>query len=88
MQQQNQSTCDPGRFKHALPLSSTGDLQGESPCSSKIGQPQGVYHSPSSTGVLGMDLGMYYLCNGEVHVQFKVQVIRGVYFSFCGGDHQ
>jgi len=40
---------------HALPLSSTGDLQGESPCSSKIGQPQGVYHSPSSTGVLGMD---------------------------------
>ena len=41
---------------HALPLSSTGDLQGESPCSSKIGQPQGVYHSLSSTGVLGMDL--------------------------------
>ena len=77
-----------GTLNHALPLSSPGDLQGESPCSSKIGQPQGVYHSPSSTGVLGMDLDINYLCNGQLHVQFQVKVTRGVYFSFCGGDHQ
>ena len=44
--------------KQRFPLSSTGELQGKSPCSSKIGRPQGVCHSPSSTGVLGMDLDM------------------------------
>ena len=26
--------------------------------------------------------------NGQLHVQFQVQVTRGVYFSFCGEDHQ
>ena len=65
--------------------SSTVELQGESPCSSKIGRPQGVCDSPSSTGVFGMDLDNG---NGKPHVQFQVQVTRGVYFSFCGEDHQ
>jgi hypothetical protein len=35
-----------------------------------------------------MELDIIYLCTGQLQVQFQVQVTRGVYFSFCGGDNQ